>query len=85
MQLIIICKSTALFVMERYSNYSHSECVFQETTETISIECEDCIDKHKTARCCKTSGFTDYQIECKCFGKHVTKMTCIKSRELEKL
>jgi len=72
-------------VMEQPSAYYHDECEFQEITETICVECEYCIDKPKTARCCKTSGFTDYQNECKCFGKRVTKMTCIKCRELEKL
>ena len=72
-------------VMERPSAYYHDECEFQEITETICIECEDCIDKHKNAQCCKPSGFTDYQIECKCFGRRITKMTCIKCRELEKL
>lgn len=60
-------------VMERQSEYYHDECEFQEITETICIECEYCIDKHKTARCCK------------CFGRRITKMTCIKCRELEKL
>jgi hypothetical protein len=62
--------------MDQYSQYEHSDCEFEEITESINIECSDCITKFTQLRCCKTTGRTDYFIDCKCADKIIMTKKC---------
>lgn len=63
--------------------YDHTDCEYEEIQETIHIECKDCIENIRQPRCCKTTGFTDYEIDCKCFDKIITKKVCRKCEDIK--
>jgi len=71
--------------LEVHPNLYHSICVKEEVTESMFIECYNCIHKIKEAMCCKSSGSISYHTDCKCYEKTITHIICKKCELIRNL
>ena len=64
--------------LEAHPNLYHPICEKEEITESIFVECYNCINNIRETRCSKSTGSINYHRECKCYDKITIHIVCKK-------